>query len=186
MIVYLAIASKGPYYEFMVDVFKAQMKVYPNLHFYFVYANPNQSVDVIEDDHAIYIKGPEGLKHECVNKTIKAIQYILTKHKDLKVLVRTTASAYFNVDNMKKEVEDLPEEATLFGIHGGGINEGGMAFGSYIVWNRKAVDLLIEKGLSTQAYKRNEIDDISFTSISKELGFKLLQCQRKRVLVLIY
>ena len=176
MIVYLAIYSPGKYYEFMKELQTAQMKVYGHV-MYFVrrVSNPQDfstpdSISyksMVIRDHVIYTQGQDDIYIGCVLKTLEAIDYILHTHKDLTWLVRTNSGTYFNVLNVQREFADIPQDVpVLYGFH-----QGGMAYGSYMVWNKKACIDLCAKATSTETILKNYVDDLAFTKISVELGF---------------
>jgi len=177
------IATHGKYYDFMYQLHRAQSIAYPDIIYYYVYrvADPNtyrtsNSIlygDMVIVENRIYTKGVDNVYNGCVLKTIDAMKYIKNTHK-YDYIVRTNCGSYYNHNNLKTDLSNSSELRSalingipvLYGIH-----TGNMAYGSFMIYNTKAVDLLIENALNTVEFKNNRVDDLAFTVISRELGF---------------
>lgn len=168
MLYILHMTGKSSLDVFMRELDRAQQKTNPNVCHYFVHARDQEEEVVVEGD-MIYTKGVENLQSGAVIKTVKAFRYILDTHADADYVIRACMTQYFNVENTINEMKDLPQHIpTLYGIH-----EGGMVYGSYMVWNRKALEMLTASAIE-MAPRWNVNEDLIFTNISKELGFNFI------------
>lgn len=182
-IIYLMIATHRKYFDFMYQLHKAQSIIYPDIIYYYVYrvldpysyCTSNSIIygDMVIVENRIYTKGIDNIYNGCVLKTIDAMKYIKDTHK-YDYIVRTNCGSYYNHNNLKRELSNTTELHSAF--HNNipvlyGIHTGNMAYGSFMIYNIKGVDLLIENALSTIEFKNNRVDDLAFTVISRELGF---------------
>lgn len=155
--------------QFMKGVIRTQKQIYPQMINYFVSANPDQEEDIIVKGDEISTKGVENGKDGVITKILKAIKYVTEKHPEEKYVVKTGVTQYFNIPMLEKELEDLPaDEPCLYGIRKGA----NIAYGYYIIWNRKAMELLSNCD-PVFACRRNLYDDAAFTRLSlDDLKFK--------------
>ena len=177
-LIYLSIASPGKYYDFMYTLTSAQSRVY-NYTFYYVYRVPDPKIyttsnsivfeNMVINESRIYTQGTDDIYNGCVAKTIDALKYIDSTH-EYDYVVRTNCGTYYNHRNMIVELSKINiTSAILYGLHAGD-----MAYGACLVFNRSAVQQLVEKGLHTREYLLNRVDDLALTSISRELNFTCL------------
>jgi len=153
----------------MKSVYRIHSKVYPEAKHYFMYADPNQKEDIIVEGDEITVKANENVKDGCITKTLRSIKYLLSIYPDIPYVVRTNMSTYFNLENLKKAVCDLPQDSPcLYGYH-----TGGMAYGYYMVWNNKAMKILSNVYIE-YACQRNINDDTALSWLSQQLNFQCL------------
>lgn len=150
-------------YKFWKSTKMAQNKVYDSVEFYFLYADPDQDDNITADGNDLTVSVQEGVKEGCIMKTYRGLQWVLQNHPDAEYIIRANLSVIFNIDTLIHAVQTITKEKPTVA----GLVSGQMAFGSFMLWNRPAAELLAGKKslemIKATGFQHN--DDTTFSKL---------------------
>ena len=136
----------------------------PRVEYYFMYSTDG-STHIIPNGNAYdaYIQGEESVRKGCTMKTIHMIKLL----RDRDFIVRTNLTNILNIENLLVAIDKLPRDSPILS---GYIYNNSFAAGSLMVWNKCAIDKLLEMEnvLINSGFPHN--DDIMLTMASLKNG----------------
>ena len=140
MLIILILASDNEYYSQMQKLWKIYMNTHDNIKSYFIKYSSEIDEEVIINDSTIFIKGSETYIPGCLDKTVKAIEYLLNKNVMFDYIFRTNLSSVVHLDKFYELLNDNIECAGIIGY----INNNKFISGAGMLFSKKTCLNLIQ------------------------------------------
>jgi len=164
-------------YKFWKETKIAQNRIYDGVEFYFLYADQDQEDTVVAKGNDLFVRVEEGVKKGCIMKTYYGLQWVLMRHPDAEYVVRANLSVIFNIDVLLAKIGGIPQDRPVMS----GLVFNGLGFGSFMLWNRKACDLLSSadalRMIEATGYQHN--DDTTFSKLCHQFRVHFDESLRK-------
>lgn len=99
-------SETDPSYIHMRDIQRKYLRIVPDFEYFFYCFREDQKEDVIVEGDMMYIRGKETYVPGVLDKTIKSIDYTITKN--YKYLLRTNISTMVNIHEMRNYIRNKP------------------------------------------------------------------------------
>lgn len=169
----LVIASPKPYYNNCKIIMEKFMNSHPNFKTFFIYGKANKEKN-IPSKNDLFFNCPESLRPGILMKSILAFQHIL-KNYDFDYVIRTNISTFWNLNQLDKLLNKLPNKNCVAGQ----IQKKKFVTGTGIILSKNLVRYICN---NKHKIRINRCDDVELSQFfSRHLGLPFIldkRCER--------